>query len=296
MTNNLSCQEAESQLERAYDGELSSLEASAIAEHLASCPRCTARDRELHEIGDALRGAFPSQKAPPALVERIMEDLTEPEAERNVTRQLSEMSPDNSRLARPATRATWRASLPRAASLIAVASLGWIASSELHRRGSGDPNVDRTPAASSNIGAVTITDELVASHVRSLLANHITDVRSTDQHTVKPWFTGKLDYAPAVLDLRSQGFPLLGGRLDYIDGRPVAALVYGRRKHVLNLFVWPASSPDADRAVSRDGFVLRHWVAGSMSYWAVSDATGSDLETLERLYRSAVPDSTDLKR
>jgi anti-sigma factor RsiW len=134
-----------------------------------------------------------------------------------------------------------------------------------------------------------IVDEVVSDHVRSLMANHLFDVQSTDLHTVKPWFLGKLDFSPPVVDLTSIGFPLVGGRLDYVGGRTVAALVYQRQKHTINVFI----SPERDDPSTRDlvvtvrGFNLRHWIHNGMSFWAVSDLNAAELGEFARALQAS---------
>jgi anti-sigma factor RsiW len=124
-----------------------------------------------------------------------------------------------------------------------------------------------------------IVDQVVANHVRSLLAAQLVDVVSTDQHTVKPWFDGKIDFAPEVRDLATNGFPLVGGRLDYLDGKTVAALVYHRNKHPINLFITPATTNQSRSATvtTRRGYNVLVWTNKGMNYWAVSDLNQAEL-------------------
>jgi len=137
----------------------------------------------------------------------------------------------------------------------------------------------------SPVVAEHVLQDVIAGHVRSLMANHLTDVMSADQHTVKPWFEGHMDFAPPVPDLTAQGFPLVGGRLDYFDNRPVAALVYKRQQHVINLFVWPtppvAAGPES--TVTRHGYNLVQWTTAGMTYWAISTLNAQEMQAFAHM-------------
>jgi anti-sigma factor RsiW len=175
--------------------------------------------------------------------------------------------------------------LPAGAALVALLAVAAVVAWALAGRGSG--------GASTNL----VAQEVVAGNMRALMTGHLTDVTSTDQHTVKPWFAGKLDFSPPVVDLAAQGFPLAGGRLDYVDGRPVGALVYRHGQHFINLFIWPstagtgAQTPGgtAPQASVVQGENLLHWNQAGMNLWAISDMDPAELRQFVGLLRSAIP-------
>jgi anti-sigma factor RsiW len=201
------------------------------------------------ELPADLKQHMTRYKAPPGLKRRIRYMLAQQSRAPGVLERL---------------RHSWLRWTPLGASfacgaLLAVTVMTW-------RGGAGDEEA--------------VEQQIVASHVRSLMPGHITDVASTDQHTVKPWFTGKLDYAPPVVDLAAQGFPLLGGRLDYLQERPVAALVYARRGHTINVFVLPLRDARATRSApgTQHGYQLARWDHAGMRFWAVSDISRGEME------------------
>jgi anti-sigma factor RsiW len=128
--------------------------------------------------------------------------------------------------------------------------------------------------------------ELIASHVRALKAGPLIEVASSDRHTVKPWFQGKLDYAPPVIDLETEGFPLLGGRVDTVRGKPTAALAYAARKHIMNVFILPSTRQSAPQVTQQDGFHVLHWNDGAMQVWVVSDIEASELQRFGQAWRA----------
>jgi anti-sigma factor RsiW len=247
----MTCDEAEILLHALLDGELDAGHAREVEAHIESCPRCAAELRAFREMHEAVSAADLRYAAPPALRRRIEAALPQP-------------------------RLTSRRSLLRGfamgSAVSALAATGLVAIVLRHD------------------DEQRILSEVVSAHLRSLQAGHLTDVVSTDQHTVKPWFNGKLDVAPPVIDLAAQGFLLIGGRLDYVDGRALGAVVYRRRSHVINLFVAQAAAAGhrAARTETVQGFNIRRWSERGLNYWAVSDLGADELAEFGEKFEAAI--------
>jgi anti-sigma factor (TIGR02949 family) len=239
------------------DGELDAVRAVEFEEHLKACSECAGELREQQDLRQSLRSANLYEWAPERLRSRIRTQISGSPVQ-NVQRKLIPMP--------RRTVFNWLA----AAAAIAVA---------IFVGGKVVPDVVRQQQRD------LLAQELVASHIRSLQPGHLFDVQSTDQHTVKPWFDGKLDFAPPVVDLAQSGFPLIGGRLDYADGRPVAALVYGRQKHLINVFVWPAQSNPSELPGIQtiQGYNLVFWWRDGMDFCAASDLNIDELREFVQL-------------
>jgi anti-sigma factor RsiW len=235
------------------DGELDPVRNVEIEEHLRTCDACS----QSLEAQRALRSALQSDdlyfQAPAGLERKIRIAAQRPERK--------------SRLLHVQLRG-WAAAALAAAAVVAVA---FFLPPILSR-----PQTDR------------IAQDVVSAHIRSLMPGHLTDVPSSEHHTVKPWFAGRLDFSPAVVDLTAEGFPLVGGRLDYAAGRPVAALVYRRGKHLINLFTWPAApiGESAEKSDARQGYNVVFWTRGGTNYWAISDVNRTDLRRFAELVRA----------
>jgi anti-sigma factor (TIGR02949 family) len=251
----MSHEEMQLQVDAYLDGELAPQDARELELHLEQCGECaTLRDSRI-ELSTAVRRELPEFTAPEELRSRVREAIRSAAGAPAVRRS----SP------RPLWR--WGA---LAASLLLAAVGGW----RLGSRGAADSS---------------LTEQILASHIRSLMPGHLTDVLSSDRHTVKPWFNGKLDYSPPVYDFAGKGFPLIGGRLDYINGRSVAVLVYQSGRHLINVFLWPsAGSASGERApVTRLGFHILGWTAPGYICWMISDLGTADLTQFAGLWRDA---------
>lgn len=253
----MKCATARDLIESYLDDELDPGLRSEIQDHLATCSSCSETHAGLRELQRDIRAQAPYYVAPPNLEQRIQNALAQAAKSEIPIRSASAPSP------------IWRWIAVAASILLAVSlAMNW----RLFRSARNDRDI--------------IAQNLVSSHVRSLIGTHLLDVPSSDQHTVKPWFNGKLDFAPDVKDFAGQGFPLIGGRIDYMADQPVAALIYKRRQHVINLFVWPStSSVNGTDELTRKGYNLIHWDKAGMNYWAVSDLSLSELLQFRTLYK-----------
>ena len=250
----MNCDRTQTQLHAYFDGELDAVTSAAFETHLESCSECQSVLASEQTLRSSIAKANLYEKAPASLRRAIAAKLP---AAPNAPVAVVQPAPSR-----------WRW-LALAASLLVVATLSW----QLFQRFAG-------PQRNSAIAAAALD-----AHLRSLEAGHLADIQSTDQHTVKPWFDGKLDFAPPVRDFPNDGFPLLGGRLDVLDGKTVAALVYGRRKHIINVFVWPANaSARAPRSGESQGYNWLAWRNGGFDFVAVSDVNSTDLQQLSRLF------------
>jgi mycothiol system anti-sigma-R factor len=236
------------------DGELDAARASEFERHLETCRECVGALESQEALRASLQRMGLYERAPATLQQKIRRGLD--------AATVTAISP---------RRFPTRWVLAVAAAILLVALVSWVALP----RFLGGPNPTTVTAA-----------ELVDAHVRSLQPGHLTDVTSTDQHTVKPWFDGRIDFIPPVKDFADEGFSLIGGRLDVLNGRSVAALVYGRRKHLINVFVWPTQEPDSAFHSSKvhQGFQWVHWRHQGMEFCAVSDIADPELRQLAQLF------------
>jgi mycothiol system anti-sigma-R factor len=242
------CETERSILHGYLDGELDAVRAAEFERHLLSCPECVRALEAQETLRRSLDRANLYHRAPQTLRAKVLAGLPSAAPRRSYFRGLS-----------------WQW-LPVAAALALAAVVWW--------QGPPRPGLRETAASA-----------FVDAHLRSLLPGHLQDVVSTDQHTVKPWFDGKLDFAPPVRDFANDGYPLEGGRLDVVGGRTVAVLVYGRRKHVVNVFIWPSAETTSRTASGSElGYHWTAWRNDGMEFFAVSDASPADLDALKQLF------------
>ncbi len=248
----MNCRDALDLVHGYIDGELDLVKSLEIEQHLGACPACKVQYDQAREIGSGIRAHAVYHAAPPALRARIAAALP--------------------RVPGSGARAWGWWGMAAALALATLLGLGF--GLALLQPGTEE----------------RLAREVVAGHVRSLMADHLMDIASSDQHTVKPWIAGKLDFSPPVMDLAAQGYALAGGRLDYLGERGVIALVYRRHGHAINLFVWP-QAPEADSGVrtdSRQGYNVAHFTRAGMAFWAVSDLNPEEFKAFVGLVRDQV--------
>jgi anti-sigma factor RsiW len=253
----MNCQQAKPLINPYVDGELEAVAILELEQHLQNCSSCSLALRNVQSLKKTMKQDTLYFNAPAQLRQRIKAQLPSPAKSASLWHDWN-----------------WNRLTTALSGAFAIC-LALLAMVTLTRPSSVQP----------------LAEEIVSSHIRSLMANHALDVASTDQHTVKPWFNGKIDFSPPVKDLAAQNFPLIGGRLDYLAGRSVAALVFQRRQHTINLFIWPASEADASPAVfpSRQGYQVIHWSAAGMTFWSVSDLNEKELMEFVRAYATVSP-------
>ena len=247
----MQCKDAQEALGAVIDGEVSAID-EAAREHVSKCLLCAQRSEEYRDIGTKLR-AVAYQTLPPGLESRVRARLA------------AEIS--------PARGSSWprpRVWMAQAAALVVVAGLSSLVSWQL-----GESRARHT----------ILQRDVVSAHARSLLQESTVQVASSQSHTVKPWFNGRIEFAPSVKDLTDRGFPLIGGRVDFVGGQRVATLVYKRRLHVINVFMWPAAdgASPGPMPTAVQGYNTVSWAAGGLTYWAISDLNARELAELQAL-------------
>jgi anti-sigma factor RsiW len=250
----MDCTQTRGYLQCHVDQELDPVTTQAIDEHLHACSACRKAFRQLDSLRSLIVEGAPYHRAPHSLREKIRAQL-------NAT----PVAP-RARISVPLGR--W---LQLGATVAATAAVTWLLTSQLQA-----PSQDEL-----------VVKQVIAGHARSVLTTRLADVASSDQHTVKPWLSSRLDFSPPVVDLTTAGFPLVGGRVDYLDDRPVAVLVYRHRQHLIELFIWPdrsSSQPAAVRTFSRQGYQLQRWTDEGMTFWAISDLNSAEIKTFVERY------------
>jgi len=259
----MTCDEAEILIHALIDNELDASNAREVEAHVATCARCAAELAAYRQMRETISKADLRYTAPVGLRRRLDEALPKPA--------------DAAKLVPLASRRSLLRGFAMGSAVSALAATLLIAVVVRHD--------DRQ----------MIESEIVSAHLRSLQPGHLIDVVSTDQHTVKPWFNGKLDVSPPVADLTAQGFTLIGGRLDYVDARAIGAVVYKRRAHVINLFVAQTSSTARKPATIEtvQGFNIRRWSDRGLNYWAVSDIGADELAEFGEKFEAAVQNNRE---
>jgi anti-sigma factor RsiW len=257
----MDCNETRRLLDADTDGELDLVHHLELEAHLQTCLDCARHAASVRARRAALRESLPRFTAPPRLAEKIRAALRAEDA----PAPAKQPAPRRSPLLWPVWSIT---GLAASLAFVLLAGYTW---------------------GNARAHADLLIDDAVSDHVRSLQASHLTDVTSTDQHTVKPWFAGRLDFSPPVVDLAAEGFPLAGGRLEHLDHRPAAALVFHRRQHAINLFIWPATgSALPSRQAGRDGYNTETWSQAGLNFLAVSEIPAGELSQFAEAFRTNV--------